>query len=177
MTLPNFLIIGGQKSGSTWLARNIGQHPEVFLYKKEIHFFNKDENYSKGTEWYDSHFSNVSNEILIGEKTPDYFDSDLSRQRIASSLPEAKLIIVLRDPIQRAISAVNHYKNKGELSPCINLDNLFQGILNEKPENIFLEDKFGFLRKGYYFQHLNKYLESFSPDQLLVLIYEKDIDQ
>lgn len=177
MTLPNFLIIGSQKSGSTWLARNLGQHPDIFLYAKEIHFFNNSENFSKGIEWYKSHFLDVTNEKLVGEKTPNYFDDDLSRRRIFDNLPEAKLIVILRNPIQRAISAVNHYKNNGSLSPYLNLDNVFQGILQKKPEQLSLEDKFGFLRKGYYFQHLKDYLEYFNSENFLILFYEEDIVQ
>jgi len=72
MGLPNFLIIGAQKSGTTWLARILKQHPEIFVYGKEIHFFDRQQNFDKGIDWYKGHFEEIPHKQFVGEKTPDY---------------------------------------------------------------------------------------------------------
>ena len=70
--LPNLLIIGAQKCGTTWLARMLGQHPDVFMAEEEIHFFDRAHNFARGTAWYESHFAAAAGQSAVGEKTPDY---------------------------------------------------------------------------------------------------------
>src|SRR5262249_40448697 len=72
MASPNFIIIGAQKSGTTWLARHLRNHPEVFLVRGEIHFFDKDFNFARGRDWYESQFAAATTHRAIGEKTPEY---------------------------------------------------------------------------------------------------------
>lgn len=69
--LPNFLIIGAPRSGTTWIQENIKHHPEIFMpEQKEIHFF--DRNYAMGIEYYEKYFSAYDGQKAIGEATPDY---------------------------------------------------------------------------------------------------------
>lgn len=122
MTLPNFLIIGAQKAGTSWLAYQLEKHPEIYLPKKEIHYFDKGFNYQKGLSWYEKQFDEVTEQKAIGEKTPEYLwangegwedhQSDV-HQKIFQTLPEAKLIVTLRNPVDRAISAINHIIRSG----------------------------------------------------------------
>ncbi len=103
--LPTFLIIGAPKAGTTSLAAYLDAHPDVFLApEKEVHFF--DDHYDRGVDWYRSRFDGGRVARAVGEATPMYMYRDTALERMASLLPDAKLIAVLRDPIDRAYS---HY--------------------------------------------------------------------
>ncbi len=178
MNLPNFLLIGAQKSGTTTLARILGEHPDVFMAEREIHFFDKSHNQGKGLEWYSSHFHAACHEKAIEEKTPDYLwvngtgaENHLPdvHKHIASVLPTAKIIVILRNPVNRAVSAANHVIRTGRVSPLLDINEL----LISKKRHLF--DPHGVIDKGMYFKQLKSYLDLFSRDQILILIFEEDI--
>lgn len=103
--LPNFLIIGAAKAGSTALAAYLGSHPDVFVAsEKEVHFF--DDHFDRGVDWYASRFGAVREERAVGDATPTYMYTDEALGRMADLLPDAKLIAILRNPVDRAYS---HY--------------------------------------------------------------------
>jgi hypothetical protein len=178
--LPNLLIIGAQKSGTSWFARMLSQHPDIHFHQSEIHFFDKSYNYQKGIEWYQEHFNDNLQKKWIGEKTPDYLwangrgieghSPDVHRH-IFQHLPDAKLIVILRNPIDRAVSAINHIIKSGRISPLVNIDTLIMG--SKRP----LIEKHGVIDKGYYHQQLSAYLSFFDRKQMLMLIYEEDLVQ
>lgn len=180
MPVPNFLIIGAQKSGTTWLAGNLEQHPEVFMPAHEIHYFDKDYNFTKGMSWYEKHFAAVKNQKAIGEKTPDYLWAngrgveghlpDVHRN-IYSALPDVKLIAVLRNPVNRAVSAVNHIINSARISPLHDIDDLLVG------DKQHLVQGHGIIDCGRYCRQIRAYLELFDRDQLLILIFEEEVVQ
>ncbi|MFW8600781.1 sulfotransferase family protein [Desulfobacterota bacterium M19] len=107
---PNFFIIGAMKAGTTSLHYYLNQHPQIFMSDpKELWYFVKEKNWSKGNDWYLDHFHNVSTEVIIGESCPDY--TMLPKyQGVAERLhrfnPTSKLVYILRDPVERVIS---HY--------------------------------------------------------------------
>lgn len=178
MVLPNFLIIGAQKSGSTWLAQTLGQHPEVFIAPQEIHYFNHGENFRKGCAWYEAHFAPGANRGAIGEKTPNYLWVNVpaishalpnSHTRVHALLPEAKLVLVLRNPVDRAISALNTLMNNRHISPLHNLDDLLVGSAQG------VSEEFGVLSMGCYHTQIQAYRQYFTDKQMLVLIFEEDI--
>jgi hypothetical protein len=180
MPRPDFLIIGAQKSGTSWLAHNLARHPTIFLPDSEIHFFDKADLFAKGPAWYESHFEDASPGHLVGEKTPDYLwtTSDGaerhhagSHERIHDLYPEAKLIVTLRNPVERAISALNHLIRTGRVSPFHHADDLLVGHKHALVAN------HGVLEKGLYFRQLKAYLDRFDRRQLLVLLFEDDIVQ
>src|SRR5258707_12548722 len=71
--LPNFLILGAQMAGTTWLAKTLAQHPDIFIPRiKEIHYFDNDENFVKGASWYGRQFLRSCDRPAIGERTPNY---------------------------------------------------------------------------------------------------------
>jgi hypothetical protein len=172
---PNFLVIGAQKAGTTWLCNVLRQHPDVFVpAKKELNFFNKEQNYSKGLEWYQQLFSGHSNQKALGEFTPNYFwtsDSETEFQAndwnqdipklVYSHYPQIKLIISLRNPVSRAVSAYYHHIRGRRVSPR-------DSILD-------VMDKYGILSMGFYYTHLERWLQFFPIEQFLLLIYEEDI--
>lgn len=103
--LPNFLIIGAAKAGSTALAAYLSSHPDVFVAsEKEVHFF--DDHFQRGVDWYASRFEAVREERAVGDATPTYMYTDEAIGRMADLLPDAKLIAILRNPVERAYS---HY--------------------------------------------------------------------
>lgn len=109
MVKPNFLCVGAQKSGTTSLYNILKQHSEVFMPdKKELHFFDWNENFDKSTEWYFQMFQNSLKFNARGEITPNYIYKDNVAQRIFDTLgKDVKLIFMLRNPADRAFS---HYK-------------------------------------------------------------------
>lgn len=177
MALPNFMIIGAQKSGTTWLAHNLRHHPDVFMPEGEVHFFSSEQNRSKGLSWYQERFAGVTSEKAIGEKTPEYLcvggERDKSQwpdvhKRIHETLPDVKLIVLLRNPVERAISAVHHQIRQSRISPLHNLDDVLLGHNRAYA-------RFRILEYGNYFSHIQAYHECFDPKQMLILIYEEDV--
>lgn len=102
--LPNFFIIGGMRSGTTSLHAYLRDHPGVFVQRKEPRFF--DGYYERGLDWYKDLFTGAGPTQTIGEGTPTYMYSDLALRRIREVVPNALLIAMLRDPVERAYS---HY--------------------------------------------------------------------
>jgi hypothetical protein len=163
MALPNFLGIGAQRAGTTWLAENLRTHPQVYLppARKEVHFF--DWHYERGIDWYESYFPDEKikeKHQAIGEVTPKYLFDPLVPDRISDHLPSVKLIAVLRNPVERAYS---HY----------GLRIRDQGI--QVDFQTFIEKNQEVVDRGKYAQQLHRYLDHFSRDQLLVIIFERFI--
>src|SRR5262249_18395507 len=120
--LPTFLIIGAQKSATRWLRTNLGQHPEVYAAPTELEFFNDDGRFGEfGVDWYREPFAGWAGEEIVGEATPGYLlwwhQPEVVSRRIADVVPDAQLIAILRNPIDRAYSAVIHHKRRERLDP------------------------------------------------------------
>lgn len=178
--LPNFLILGAQKAGTSWLAAHLGQHPDIYLYPHEIHFFDKDYNFARGIGWYETHFSRAGNRAAVGEKTPDYLWANGQggeghlpevHHHIRRYLPEARFLLSLRNPVERAISAANHILRTGRVSPRFSIDDLLIGRQKH------LLAGHGVLEYGDYWQQLEAYFSLFREEQFLILIFEEDILQ
>jgi len=108
---PEFLIIGTMKGGTTVLYDFICKHPNVATAsQKEIHYFSL--NYTKGEEWYQEYFKQKKSDTIIGEASPTYFDmatTPIIPNIIKNDLPDVKIIVIVRDPIERALSHYNHF--------------------------------------------------------------------
>src|SRR5262249_32439169 len=117
---PAFLIVGAQRCGTTSMFKTLRQHPAVLAppLQKGIHYFDK--NYDRAPAWYRSHFPLRANAAraegrvgvvpMTGESSPYYMFHPLAPQRIAADLPGVRLIVLVRDPVERAISAYTHEK-------------------------------------------------------------------
>lgn len=143
----------------------------------EVHFFDKAHNHIKGAPWYEAHFEAAKTKHIVGEKTPDYLwtTSDgaehhiaHTHQRIHALYPNTKLIVTLRNPVERAVSALNHLIRTGRISPFRDADELLTGPARPVKRH-------GVLQKGFYFNQIQAYLELFDRDQFLFLIFEEDI--
>jgi len=154
MGLPNFIIIGPGKTATTWLLRCLRKHPQIYMYPKEIRYFSF--HYDKGEQWYRNHFPSQSNFIAIGEKSPSYF-SLAPPERIYSLIPDAKLITILRNPVERAYS---HY--------CMHLKT--QKVSEEIDREIVPGTRY--VDEGYYFNYLQNYLKYFERDGMKIMLFE-----
>jgi hypothetical protein len=160
--LPNFLIIGAMKAGTTSLHRYLSAHPDVFMPAyKEIHFFNRDSNWERGADWYSSHFIEGNTAHAIGEASPGYTmypHRPYTAERIASLLPEVRLIYIVRDPIERMQSHYAHLVADGQ---------------DVGPIDRALLDNPLFVDMSRYALQIEHYLEYFERDQLLVITSER----
>lgn len=156
MERPNFIGIGAQRAGTTWLYANLRQHPDVFLPEtKELRYFNF--GYEHGENSYLSHFAGSKGETAVGEITPGYYWNRLALQRIAAFRPDMKLIFIVRAPVERAYSQYELYRDEfaGES---------FSEALRARPELVDW---------GRYGRTLGWLDELFPPEQLLVLDYSE----
>ncbi len=109
---PDFLGIGAQKAGTTTLHELLRHHPDVFVPDlKETHFFSR--HFDQSQEWYDDHFRTALSTQTVGEVTPYYLFHPAAPARIAAALPGARLFVLLRDPVDRALSGYFHAKRLG----------------------------------------------------------------
>ena len=182
--LPDFLIIGGMKCATTSMYDYLCQHPNIqHAYCKEVHYF--DYYFSKNLSWYRSHFpinwsgiSRVFDSSLVGESTPYYIFHPHSVKRIASLLPNVKLIVLLRDPVERAYSHYAHEVRLGyeKLS--------FEEAIRQEKERLdgelerFMRDEtywsrnyahFSYIKRGLYADQIQLWYEFFPPSQFLIL--------
>ncbi|MDY6993319.1 MAG: sulfotransferase [Pseudomonadota bacterium] len=183
MTLPNFLIIGAAKSGTSSLYMYLKQHPEIFMSPvKEPHFFSFT-NESKMTngpgdpiheaitdfDEYQALFDGVVNEKAIGEASTSYLYREEAAKRIHDLLPNIKLIAILRNPVDRAFSAYMHVvRDRRESSQN------FEEALNKEEERKAAgwEPIWHFTSVGLYFEQLKRYYDIFTREQIKVLLYE-----
>ena len=112
---PKLMIIGAQKAGTTALYEYMTKHPHIVgSIPKELHYFNCDKRYTKGIDFYHSHFPIDSSECITFESSPGYLHNELAPYRIYDYNPDIKLIAIVRDPVSRAYSAWNMYKRRFE---------------------------------------------------------------
>lgn len=105
MPLPTFVIVGAQKCGTSSLHRLLRQHPQVHMSRtKELHFF--DRHFDRGLDWYAEQFTPGRRHQHSGETTPSYMYKEGARKRLIATLPDARIVMILRNPADRAYS---HY--------------------------------------------------------------------
>ena len=165
--LPNFLIIGAPRSGTTSLSEYLGTHPQVFTSReKELHFF--DRRFHRGVEWYARQFARAKGKIAIGEATARYMYGAEVMARMHGLLPEAKLIAILRNPVDRAYSHYWYFRARG-WEP---LD--FAGAIaaEEREAQAHSRARRFYLEGGRYLKYLRVVCESYPRDALLVLLFD-----
>lgn len=165
---PNFLIVGAQKSASTFVHECVREHPDAFIPHDEIAFFQDPDYLECSLTQFMSIFSTVKNEKAVGIKCPDYLGRPECPERIYNHNPNAKLIVVLRNPVERAISAYYWYMQVG-IIPIRQLEEGLQDVINGKYNHSYPRSK-EILDYGFYHQHLLRYLRYFKREQLLILL-------
>jgi hypothetical protein len=162
MILPNFLLIGAEKAGTTALSQFLRQHPEVcFSRPKETWFFNR--RYDKGVEWFASHFEHWDGEPAIGEGTARLLQSEEAPARIHEHIPDVQLLCILRNPIERAFSQYHFYVYTGKEDP----ERSFGEVIRDETSD-FGRD---LIQQGKYIRHLRRYERVFSRKQIHVELH------
>lgn len=181
MTLPNFLVIGAIKGGTTSLYHYLKQHPQIYLSPiKEARFFAvefdqpMDTGFNrfapvKDLESYCALFEQVTDEKAIGEVSPQYLCSPVAAANIKAHIPDAKLIAVLRNPVDRAYSSFMHHVRDGA-EPLTN----FADALAAEPDRI--QQQYGplwhYKQAGFYYEQLQRYYACFDSSQIKIYLYE-----
>jgi hypothetical protein len=160
--LPTFLIIGAMKAATTSLHYYLSLHPEIFMSKwKELRFFVAPRNWDRGVDWYRSHF--VTGKRQRGEASPQYSNFPIFSgvpERMHSVVPGARLIYVVRDPLERLVSHYMHEVCAGRESKD------FQSAVFESPSNRYI------FRSSYYCQ-IEQYLPRYPLSRILILTSEE----
>ena len=159
---PNFLVIGAQKCATSSLCDLIARHPRAFMTTpKEPYFFSHDEIYARGWDWYESLFDGAEGRQAIGEGSTTYTQPSLwphAAQRIAEHLPEARLIYIVRDPLDRIESQWMHLRTKG------NQEDL--------PFNEAVRARTQYIDNSRYGRQISLYRKYYDDSRILILFFE-----
>lgn len=185
--LPSFLVAGTQRSGSSSLYEYLVNHPAVGRsIIEEVHYF--DWNYTRGMRWYRGHFPTSAkaaylklrsgSPAITGEATPYYIFHPLAPQRIANDLPDVKLLVTLRDPVDRAYSHYSHERTMG-LEPLsfdealdqeeLRLEGEVEKILKEPTYRGFNHQHFSYFSRGLYAGQLEHLYSLFPRERVFVV--------
>ncbi|HEU5227212.1 MAG TPA: sulfotransferase domain-containing protein [Ktedonobacteraceae bacterium] len=185
--LPDFIIIGAQRGGTTSLYAYLSQHPQIApAVMKEVHFF--DNNFQKGVSWYRAQFPSIvekylatnvgKQDFITGEASPYYLFHPHVPQRVAKLVPYVRLIVLLRNPVDRAYS---HYYHEVELGrETLSFEEALAQeeartheesarIAAEKHYRSYNHQNYTYLARGIYANQLERWLSLFPREQLLVI--------
>lgn len=163
--MPDFVVIGAQKSASTFLQDQMAQHPRIEIAAGEVRAF-EDPYYQQGAvEELPGLFSGALDRVR-GIKRPDYLGRPVAAERLHRHLPQARLFAVIREPVARAVSAYFHYVRHGFV-PLMPVDAAFEALLDGRLESEYPRSV-EILDYGMYGRHLQRYLTLFGRDQVLV---------
>ena len=183
MTLPNFLIIGAPKAGTTALYHYLKEHPQIYMSPvkepkffafegKNIDFRGPDDgkkDYVTDIEAYSTLFNHVSQEVAIGEASPGYLHSSQAPKRIRHYIPDARLIAIVRDPVERAYS---HFLSlvRQDLEPLTNFTQAMEAE-EERIRNNW-SPRWLYKQRGFYYSQLKQYFDLFDRSQIRVYLHE-----
>lgn len=167
--LPTFLVIGAMRCGTTGLARSLGAHPDAFVaVEKEVHFF--DRQFDRGIDWYASRFTGAGDVASVGEATQTYLYDQVSLDRIVETLPEVRMVVLLRQPVDRAWS--HYWLNRGLGSEPLD----FAAAIEAEPERLARDraDRFtySYLDRGRYAGQLDEVVARVGPERLHVELFD-----
>lgn len=167
--LPNFLIAGTIKGGTSSLWSYLYNHPDIFFAEeKELKYFTT-QRYKKGIDWYKKQFKNYKWEKIIGEATPNYLNKEQVPARIYKIIPDAKLLFLLRNPIDRAYSHYWMKIRKAEETRS------FEKAVKEELNYLNNKSRYRcipYISIGFYYQHIKRYLEYFDRKKIHIIIFE-----
>lgn len=163
---PNFLLIGAMKSATTSLFNALGRHPQFFVSNpKEPEFFCKDEIFARGWPWYESMFADAVGRIAIGEASTSYTKQMLfprTAERIATHLPDARLVYIVREPLERILSHWLHLSAEVREMP---------------PLSVALERWPHIIDTSLYWTQISAYRRYYPDDRILVLFFEDLVER
>lgn len=149
--LPNVVYIGPDKAGSTWLFHLLSYHDQAYVTPaKDLYFF--DRFYHKGLDWYARQFEGGAPYRIVAEVSHDYLYGRRAAERLQALLPQAKLMVCLREPCERTFSAYLHLVKGGRFSGT------FEAALDRHP---------GLIERSRYGKYVSMYLDHFPRDQII----------
>lgn len=158
MTTPDFIFLGPPKSGSTWIYECLKSHPEVSMPRTDsLNYF--DMNYFRGEKWYSSKL-NAEDEKRIGETSKNYLYDTHAASRISRDLEDSKLIVTLRNPVQRAFSHYWHNKQRE------GFERNFESCLQS------YNDYQNWVVPGFYHHHISRFLEYFDEENIKIMFFD-----
>ena len=184
--LPDFLIIGAQKCGTTSLYSHLTQHPCVgAAFEKEIRYFNN--HYAQGVNWYKAHFpaTRTRNRLqrlndaryITGEGEPSYLPNPVAPQRVLDLVPDVRLIVMLRDPVKRAYSHYQHRFTRNREprtfeEVCATDKEVLKGGWDNLPTADLIRlghAHYSYLPRGYYYEQLKTWMSVFPKESFLII--------
>ncbi len=156
----SFIGIGAHKSATSWIFKCLDNHSQISMYSgKEAHFFSNDEKYARGIDYYQRIFKDCDSDKVIGELSTTYLYSFETADRIKKDFPKIKIIVSLRNPVDRSISHINHLYSKNK----INKNEDLYDICAKYPEII---------ERSMYRKYLSYYLNIFSSKQICIVLFD-----
>ena len=177
--LPNFIIVGAPKAGTTSLYHYLNEHPDIFMADpKELNYFSGESIRSQHLYYksyvvedldkYKNHFINTKDETAIGEASVSYLFYKEVPEKIYELIPDAKIIIILRDPVRRAYS---HYQMDERLGY---INNSFEDIVYSKKKiaeyELFYQQ---YVELGFYHDQVKRYLDTFGKNRVRVYFFDE----
>lgn len=159
---PSFIGIGAEKSATTWAWTVLNEHPGIAMsHPKELDYFN--DNYGRGREWYRLHFSSDA-ELCTGEISPLYMDHSAVADRIADDHPEAKILVMLRDPFDRAMSHLFHASQ-----------NAYGGTadVTARQLTVLAQADDMYIRRSLYNEALRPFFDRIAPERIGVFFFDQ----
>jgi len=182
----DFIIIGAQKGGTTAAAYNLNKHPDISVFsgitefrQYEIEFFNQ--HWECGIEWYREQVPKFG---IRGEKTAELLHRTICHERIFQTAPQVKLVVLLRNPVERAYSQwkMAHYNKKDEQ---LTFEEVINSEINQLNNQVYIEEFYqlkenqkscwreGYLLKGFYSDQLQSLFRFFPKEQIYIGISER----
>ena len=157
----DFIGIGGQRCGTTWVSECLRDHPEICFSKdKETHFFTLRNHL--GFDWLKSNFNHCESDGIKGEFTTDYFEDISTADKIRETFPEAKIIACVRNPIKRTFSHYLYRKRKAGYP--------------KKLSQVIEKDYKKIIENSLYGKHFVPFLEKFPKENVLVLVHDESFE-
>lgn len=170
LPLPTFLIVGAAKSGTTSLIHGLSAHPEVFAPTDELHYFSR--RFEEGLDAYRSCFVGWTSEAIVGESSPEYMFQPEVVPRIAAELPDAKLVVILREPVARAYSQYWHNRTRGH-EPLSFADALLAEPERSTHNNPRRAAQHAYAGRSRYVDQIERLREFYSADRIHVVLTEE----
>jgi hypothetical protein len=174
----HFFIVGAQRSGTTYLYHLLSEHPSINMATPvwpEPKFFLIDTQYERGLDYYQRHFfAEKQGAWLYGEKSTSYNESEKAATRISHAYPDARIVFLLRDPVERAIS--NYYFSVANDFETLSMAEAFKAEASrwqDFDENQVSASPYAYIRRGLYLDYITLYGRFFPEDHIAVLLFEQ----
>jgi hypothetical protein len=169
--------VGADKCGTDNLQYHLNMHEEIYGYDKECNFFSQNNNYNLGINKYDEIFNSI-NKPIYGEKSPSYMFLKIAIDRIYENYPDVKIIISLREPVNRVYSSHNHLINSGRINmPFIQLINQNENLVEDLTNTYLNQDRNCVsectLQRGYYINYIEYIYSTFPKENIYIGINEE----